>query len=617
MGLLTRHRLGNVAVDVVLLFAAWYAAFFFRFDVIAPYWEHLRDAGSWRFVLVQVLVLIAMRVYLRQWRYTSLRDVLALGQALLLGVIVAYASMWLLPPIDRGGNDPLPRGVVMLDLVLAGLLLVAARAAARIVFERSGPFVRGKEVLVIGGGNAGELIVREMVKPRSGYSPIGILDDDPAMQGLRLHNVKVRGTIDSLDRILKETRLDEVVIAMPSSSGSRRQTVVEVCRAHAVPVRTLPGPKELLGADSLVTRLRDVQVEDLLGRQPVRLDLAEIGAYVAGRSVLVTGAGGSIGSELVRQIGRLGPTALVLIDNSETNLFTIERELSDRGVANVIPVLADVKDSHRMRALLDTHAPQVVFHAAAYKHVPVMEQNPLEAIRNNTLATRDLATIVREAGVERFVLISTDKAVNPQTVMGASKALCEWVVEAAAQAESDTRFIAVRFGNVLASSGSVIPIFREQIAAGGPVTVTDERMTRYFMTIPEAAQLVIEAGGVGESGDIFVLDMGEPVSIMQLAQDMVRLSGKQVEIRVTGIRPGEKLDEELFEGDEAVERTRHEKLQVARRGQIDVHWLSERLAVLEARVLAGDADGLVAAVHETVRNPVRAMPGRDRETVGG
>ena len=364
---------------------------------------------------------------------------------------------------------------------------------------------------------------------------------------------------------------------MPSAPGARRQVVVDACQAKGIPVRTLPGPKELLGADSLVTRLRDVQVEDLLGRQPVRLDLAEIGAYVTGRSVLVTGAGGSIGSELVRQIGRLGPTSLVLIDNSETNLFTIERELADRGVAGVIPVLADVKDSQRMRALLDTHAPQVVFHAAAYKHVPVMEQNPLEAIRNNTLATRDLATIAREAGVERFVLISTDKAVNPQTVMGASKALCEWVVEAAAQAESDTRFIAVRFGNVLASSGSVIPIFREQIAAGGPVTVTDARMTRYFMTIPEAAQLVIEAGGVGESGDIFVLDMGEPVSIMQLARDMVRLSGKTVEIRVTGIRPGEKLDEELFEGDEAVERTRHEKLQVARRGQIDVHWLSERL----------------------------------------
>jgi FlaA1/EpsC-like NDP-sugar epimerase len=384
-----------------------------------------------------------------------------------------------------------------------------------------------------------------------------------------------------------------------------------------VPVRTLPGPTELLGADSPVTLLRDVQVEDLLGREPVRVDVEVVGAYVTDRVVLVTGAGGSIGSELVRQIARLRPERLVLVDNGETNLFTIARELDDRGVDGVVPVLADVKDTHRMRALLGDHVPHVVFHAAAYKHVPVMEQNPLEAIRNNTLATRDLATIAREMGVERFVLVSTDKAVNPQTVMGASKALCEWVIEAAAQEQSDTQFIAVRFGNVLASSGSVIPIFREQIAAGGPVTVTDARMTRYFMTIKEAAQLVIEAGGVGESGDIFVLDMGEPVSIMRLAQDMVRLSGKEVEIRVTGIRPGEKLDEELFERDERVERTRHEKLQVARRGPIDALWLSERLVVLEARVLSGDASGLVAAVHQTVRNPVRAMPGRDPATVGG
>jgi FlaA1/EpsC-like NDP-sugar epimerase len=507
--------------------------------------------------------------------------------------------------------------VVVLNLVLAGLLLVAARAVARIVSERKSPFVRGREVLVIGAGNAGELIVREMVKGRSGYTVIGILDDDPAKQVFRLHGVKVLGTIDRLDRILRDTRLDEVVIAMPSASGARRQAVVDACRANGVPVRTLPGPEELLGADSLVTRLREVRVEDLLGREPVRVDLEQVGAYVAGRVVLVTGAGGSIGSELVRQISRLGPARLVLVDNGETNLFTITRELADRGTANVVPVLADVKDQQRMRALLGDEVPHVVFHAAAYKHVPVMEQNPLEAIRNNTLATRDLAAVAREVGVERFVLVSTDKAVNPQTVMGASKALCEWVVEAAAQEQSDTRFIAVRFGNVLASSGSVIPIFREQIDAGGPLTVTDARMTRYFMTIKEAAQLVIEAGGVGESGEIFVLDMGEPVSILQLARRMVELSGKQVEITFTGIRPGEKLDEELFERDEAVERTRHEKLHVARRGPIDAAWLSERLAVLEARVLAGDAGGLVGAVQETVRNPVRATPGRDPATVGG
>ena len=393
MGLLTRHRLGNVAIDVVLLFVAWYASFFLRFDVISPYWAHLRDAGSWRFVAVQVVVLIAMRVYLRQWRYTSLRDVLALGQALLVGVILAYGSMWLLPPIDRGGNDPLPRGVVVLDLVLAGLLLVTARAVARIVFERRGPFVRGREVLVIGGGNAGELIVREMVKKNSGFSPIGILDDNPAMQGLQLHGVKVRGTIDRLDRLLRETRLgrgrdrDAVRLRRPSPDGGRG--VPRAGRAGA----------DAAGAEGAARRrLARHAAARRAGRGPAR---PPAGAPRPGRDrllrrrpgVLVTGAGGSIGSELVRQIGRLGPTSLVLIDNSETNLFTIERELADRGVDGVVAVLGDVKDAQRMRTLLDLHAPHVVFHAAAYKHVPVMEQNPLEAIRNNTLATRDLAAI--------------------------------------------------------------------------------------------------------------------------------------------------------------------------------------------------------------------------------
>jgi FlaA1/EpsC-like NDP-sugar epimerase len=312
----------------------------------------------------------------------------------------------------------------------------------------------------------------------------------------------------------------------------------------------------------------------------------------------------------VRQIARVSPGALVLVDNAETNLFTIDRELAARSVPNVSALLADVKDVVRMRAILATHRPSVVFHAAAYKHVPMTETNPAEAVRNNTLATRDLARLVREAGVERFVLISTDKAVDPQTMLGASKALCEWVVEAEAQAESDTRFLAVRFGNVLASSGSVIPIFRAQIEAGGPVTVTDERMTRYFMTIPEAAQLVLEAGGVGDSGEIFVLDMGEPVSIMELARHMIRLAGREpdvdIKITVIGARAGEKIHEVLFEDGELVALTRHEKLRVARRPRIDASWLTERLAAIEELALAGEDEALRQLVYDTVAAPARA-----------
>jgi FlaA1/EpsC-like NDP-sugar epimerase len=328
--------------------------------------------------------------------------------------------------------------------------------------------------------------------------------------------------------------------------------------------------------------------------------------------VLVTGAGGSIGSELCRQIARLAPARLVLVDFGENNLFTIESELRERGVPGLVGVIGDVKDARKMAALLDEHRPSILFHAAAYKHVPLMETNPEEALRNNALATRDLAALAREAGVDRFVLVSTDKAVDAQTVMGASKALCEWVVEAAAEGGSDTRFIAVRFGNVLGSSGSVIPIFRRQIAAGGPVTVTHPDMTRFFMTIPEASQLIIEGGGAGESGDIFVLDMGEPVRIVDLARDMIRLSGqepdKDVPIVISGIRPGEKLHEVLFAADELVERTRHGRLMRARRGRVDASWLTGRLGELEALLEAGETPAAVELVLEMMRAPVRGAP---------
>jgi FlaA1/EpsC-like NDP-sugar epimerase len=334
--------------------------------------------------------------------------------------------------------------------------------------------------------------------------------------------------------------------------------------------------------------------------------------------VLVTGAGGSIGSELCRQIARLAPHRLVLVDHAEDNLFEVERSLAERGTPGVVPLIADVKDTRRMTAILEEHAPTVLFHAAAYKHVPMMEANPAEAIRNNALATRDLAELARDAGVERFVLISTDKAVDPSTVMGASKALCEWVMEAAAQAGGATRFIAVRFGNVLGSSGSVIPIFQRQITAGGPVTVTHENMKRYFMTIPEASQLVVQAGGVGQSGDVFVLDMGEPVRILDLAKDMIRLSGKEpdhdIQVQIVGIRPGEKLDERLFADDEHVEVTHHSKLRRARRGPIDAGWLSANLAQVDLLLASGREREAVELALDMAHAPVRGrlgQPARD------
>ena len=370
-------------------------------------------------------------------------------------------------------------------------------------------------MLVVGAGDAGQLILREMLKnPNLGYSPTGLVDDDPRKKNLRLHGVRVLGTTDDLAHLLRDNRPDEVIIAIPSAAGETRQRIVNECRDVGVPVKTLPAVHELISGDlNLARQLREVQVEDVLGREAVELDLASIASYVTGETVLVTGAGGSIGSELCRQIAALGADRIILVDHTENALVDIERELAyERRFNSTVPVLADVKNRAKMRRTFDRFRPGVVFHAAAYKHVPLMEANPVESVRNNVFGTGVVAEVASEFGCKRFVLVSTDKAVNPKNVLGQTKALCEWIAEAAAAREHNgTQFISVRFGNVLGSSGSVIPLFRRQIARGGPVTVTHPEMTRYFMTIPEAVQLIIQAGAIGESGEIYVLDMGPPV----------------------------------------------------------------------------------------------------------
>ena len=500
----------------------------------------------------------------------------------------------------------------MIYFLLLLLGTVGVRAIARTILEGRGTlFPRGREVLVVGAGDAGSVIVREMLANRSlRMTPIRLCDDDPRKQGMRLHGVKVDGTTHELAAILKASPPDEVVIAMPGADGTARQRVVDACRRAGVPVKTLPGLYDLLDGDpNLLRRLREVRVEDILGRQPVNLDLASMGGYLAGQSVVVTGAGGSIGSELVRQISRLSPARLTLIDHAEDNLFEIDQWLREHGIANIVSCVADVKDSDRMRKIFAEAKPSVIFHAAAYKHVPLMEANPFSALRNNVIATRALAEIAANAGVERFVLVSTDKAVISETAMGASKALCEYVVEAQAQQHHDTRFMAVRFGNVLGSSGSVIPTFRRQIDEGGPVTVTDPEMTRFFMTIPEAVQLIVQAGGVGQSGVVFVLDMGDPVKIWDLAHDMIRLMGrepgKDIEVVVIGRRPGEQLHERLFSDDESVERTHHDKLMRARRGRIDAKWLSERLDAIELALDRGADEEALRLYFDAAQSPLR------------
>ena len=510
-----------------------------------------------------------------------------------------------------------PASVVMLFFLLSLALLVGARFAVQLVTEGRIRSVSankgGREVLIVGGGDGGHLVVRELMRnPELGQRPVGFLDDDPRKLGIRdEHGLKVLGSTSEADlgRILNDLEPDEVVIAIPSAPGTLRARVVAACRKRGIPVRTMPTVFELLrdgsGQLRVARQLREVRVEDMLGREPVREELQRVGAYLAGEIVMVTGAGGSIGSELCRQIARVGPRKLVLVDHAEDNLFEIRRELEEeRHVRTAVPVLADCKEEERMREVLAEHRPSVVFHAAAYKHVAMMESNPVEAIRNNALATRLVARIAGELGVGTFVLVSTDKAVKPATVMGASKALAEWAVEAEATKHPRTRYATVRFGNVLGSSGSVVPIFRRQIAAGGPVTVTDERMTRYFMTIPEAVQLIIRAGSLRDeaSGEIFVLEMGEPVSIIDLANTMIRLSGlepeRDIAIDIVGARPGEKFHEELFDTHEHPQPTPVQRIQRASHERLDPAWVDHTFADINLLVLEGDAAVLAKTVSE-------------------
>jgi FlaA1/EpsC-like NDP-sugar epimerase len=612
------HRIWQVGADAALLALAWYLAFQVRFDQGVPdrYDEFLAPAVFVVVVGVQLAVFVAFGLYQHWWRYVSIRDMWRAILAVTIGSIAALVIIYLWRPVEA---LDIPRGIVAIDWLFALAFITGARLLARTLIERPGRgrFVaRGREALIVGAGDAGQLIIREMLKtPKLGYTPIGLVDDDPRKRNMRLHGVRVLGTTDQLPRLLVDNRPDEVIIAIPSGAGEVRQNVVNACRDAGVPVKTLPGVHELITGDlSLSRQLREVQVEDVLGREAVQLDIPSIASYITGSTVLVTGAGGSIGSELCRQIAALGAEEIVLVDHSESALVQIDHELQDeRDYLSTIPALADVKEPAKIRRLFERHKPSVVFHAAAYKHVPLMEANPLESVRNNVLGTKVLSELAAEHGVKRFVLVSTDKAVRPTNVLGQTKAICEWIVAAAAARNGNgTSFIAVRFGNVLASSGSVIPLFRRQIALGGPVTVTHPDMQRYFMTIPESVQLVIQAGALGESGDIFVLDMGEPVKILALAQNMIRLSGKEpdrdVEIEFIGARPGEKLKEELWGEGESSTATSHPKILRASSAPIDPAWLDDELAELERLVEAGDTVQVVARLAEIVAAPRRVQP---------
>ena len=626
-----RHSLLQLGVDAGLIALAYYLAYRLRFDRGVPdRYEQLLETTIAPVVLGTVAIFALSGIYQRWWRFLGQRDYERLLRGVVIATVLLVGVVALVHPV-RVPTRPLstavslPLGVAALFFLLTLLFCGGARFLVRAVRDRPPrgfhPAKDARDVLIVGAGSGGQLILREVLRnPGLGYRPVGFVDDNPRMRGLRHEDgVPVLGATAELPRILDEVEPDEVVIAIPSAPGTLRARVMKACRDRGIPVRTLPTVFELLQSGANVMRqLRALRVEDVLGREPVGIDLERVGGYLNGQVVMVTGAGGSIGAELCRQIVRMGPKRIVLVDHAEDNLFEIIRELEeDRHVRTASAVLADCREEERMREVFAAYRPSVVFHAAAYKHVALMEANPIEAVRNNALATRIVAHIAGEQPVRTFVLVSTDKAVAPATVMGASKALAEWAVEAAGAHHPGTRYASVRFGNVLGSSGSVVPIFRRQIAAGGPVTVTDPEMTRYFMTIPEAVQLIIRSGSLASTSDeaaggvpVYVLDMGEPVRIVDLARDMIALSGlepeRDIAIEIVGRRPGEKLHEQLFNPEEHPQPTVAEKISLAERPALDPEWVEEVFHQVNVLVLEDDAAGLAARVVELSRGRANA-----------
>jgi FlaA1/EpsC-like NDP-sugar epimerase len=608
-----RHRLLQVLVNAGLVALAYFLAFLLRFDQgIPPRYTELLEATIVVVVVGKVAIFAAFGLYQKWWRYVGLRDLESILKAVATASLVLVVALFIWSPTE---ND-LPRSVAAMDLLLTAVLIGGVRLAVRSVIERpprGAVLPKGQEVLIVGAGEAGQLVAREMHRsPELRQTPIGFVDDDPRKRGMRIHGLKVLGTTDQLDRVLDDITPDEVILAIPSAPGVVRGRVARACRERDIPVRTLPGVLELIsGSVNLMRQVREVRVEDVLGREPVQLEIKRSGVYLSDRTVLVSGAGGSVGSELCRQIARVHPRLLVMLDHAEDNLFEIERELiEERHFTGCESILADCKEEERMQEVMQRFRPDVVFHAAAYKHVSLTEDNPLEAVRNNAIGTKVCATAAADAGAERFVLVSTDKAVNPATALGASKAMGEWIVQAYGQRYAETVFCCVRFGNVLGSSGSVVPLFRKQIEQGGPVTVTHPDMTRYFMTIPEAVQLIIRAGNMARGGEVFVLEMGEPVSIMELANNMIRLSGhepeRDIKIEIVGRRPGEKLHEELFNAGESPATTEAERILRAERPPLDPDWVESVFDQVERLVAEGDEAFLVDRIARLSRRPTGA-----------
>ncbi len=556
-------------------------------------------------VLIKTIVFWRLNLFRGTWRYVGMRDLgaITLGSHIstFIFVVLFFTMAWLYPEFlqKRQEQFQFPQSVFLLDWGATIGVICGSRLIIRLYHEevRHVATSGSRQCIILGAGDTGEALLREILRMRvERYNVVGFLDDDASKQNLRIHGIPVLGRIADTRKFCAQYQIQELLFAMPNAGQKMLRRIVEQCEGTNVRFRTVPSMEALIEGKVTVSQVRDVQIKDLLGREQVELDQNKIREYIHGKRVLVTGAGGSIGSEMCRQIARFGPSSLILVEQAENNLFEIDRELRDRFPdVSVVCYVADICDEKRVDSILSAASPSLIFHAAAHKHVPMMEINVGEAIKNNIRGTKVVADAAKRHGVARFVMISTDKAVNPTSVMGCSKRVAEMYIQQLRQG-SDTQFMTVRFGNVLGSSGSVIPIFQRQIAAGGPVTVTDPNMTRYFMTIPEASQLVMQAGVMGNDGDIFVLDMGEPVKIVDLAREMITLSGlrpgEDIEIKFTGIRPGEKLYEELSVLGEDMGKTTHEKIYVWRNKREDWSRVCRAIDELITAADADEADGL-------------------------
>ena len=557
-----KKRIIVITSDALLTLCSYGLAYLLRFNFSIPevyYQKWLESLPS--LILIRLLCFYFFGLYSGVWRYASMTDLVKILKAITLSsfLFVSFITF-------RYRFIDFPRSVFLIDWFILITFVGGSRFLYR--FSREFYMIRGegkKRVLIVGAGDAGEMLLREMKQnPNMAYEPIGFLDDNPNKKGRRIHHVSVLGRIDEVEGIVTQKNVQEIVIAIPSMTGKEMRKIVDQCKKTGVPCKTVPAMTDILNGKIHVSQIREIRIEDLLGREHIELNQEQIKDYLSHKRVLVTGAGGSIGSELCRQILKIKPEQLILLDRVENELYRLEMEFAGSfPKAPYIPILGDILDTKKLERVMGQHCPQVVFHTAAYKHVPMMEIHPFEAIKNNIVGTQNVVEISSQSGVEKFVMISTDKAVKPINVMGATKRLAELICQGMNQ-QQRTKYIAVRFGNVLNSAGSVIPLFKEQISRGGPITVTHPEATRYFMSIPEAAQLVMQAGAMGWGGEIYVLDMGDPIRIIDLATDMVRLMGlkigEDIDIVYSGLRPGEKIHEELVTEEEEVEPTRNEKI---------------------------------------------------------